>query len=250
MAINRNMERKRPDRPVRRLLVMLTIAVALVSVALGCSTEARYKIKTVIFTGVPPLYEEQTGDEAAPAEEIQSATDAQIARQQQHRDALVSRYWQHGPFAAGECGRCHSLGQSKSFLGDTSPANPAAYTTNSVSASSRLLLPKQKLCINCHSQHGAANLADRGLKQHLPAAAGMCTGCHNPHQSLRRYMLLKADNAELCGGCHNPATLTTVHLANPEQDCVECHNAHVGVTSKLLNSDGAELPLLYGDRND
>ena len=250
MAINRNMERKRPDRPVRRLLVMLTIAVALISVALGCSTEARYKIKTVIFTGVPPLYEEQTGDEAAPAEEIQSATDAQIARQQQHRDALVSRYWQHGPFAAGECGRCHSLGQSTSFLGNTGQSNPAAYTPSSVSASSRLTLPKQKLCINCHTQHGAAYIGERELKQHLPAAAGLCTGCHNPHQSLRRYMLLKADNVELCGSCHNLATLTPVHSANPQQDCVECHNAHVGVTSKLLNSDGAELPLLYGDRNE
>jgi predicted CXXCH cytochrome family protein len=63
-------------------------------------------------------------------------------------------------------------------------------------------------------------------------------------------MLLKADNAELCGGCHNPATLTAVHQTNPGQDCVECHNAHVGVTSKLLNSDGAELALLYGDWNE
>jgi predicted CXXCH cytochrome family protein len=59
-------------------------------------------------------------------------------------------------------------------------------------------------------------------------------------------MLLRTDNRELCGDCHNPATLTQIHAVNAEQDCIGCHNAHVGVTSKLLRSDAQELTLLYG----
>ncbi len=239
-----------PDRPVRRLLLMLTLAVAIIGVVVGCSTEARHKIKTVVFTGVPPLQEEQATDGTEQAQEPQTAATEQMARQQQHREALVSPYWQHGPFAAGECGRCHSLGQSKSFLGNRDTTNEAPPAGTTESASSRLTMPPQQLCITCHTQHGATFARDRGLQQHLPVAAGLCTGCHDPHQSLRQYMLLGADNLELCSGCHNPVTLSPVHTEKPKQDCIDCHNAHVGVTSKLLGSDARELTLLYGGGND
>lgn len=235
-----------PESVNRRLLVMFALAVALAFVVGGCSTEARYRIKTVIFTGVPPLHGEQAAEEGGQPDPLQAAKAEQMARQQQHRDALISKYWQHGPFAAGECGRCHSLGQSKSFLGNRDATSQKPSSVNPVSASSRLTLPPAQLCVNCHSEHGVTFARDSRLQQHLPAAAGACTGCHSPHQSLRRYMLLKTDNRALCGGCHKPMTLTPVHAANPEQDCINCHNAHVGVTSKLLRSDGQELTLLYG----
>lgn len=229
-----------------RLLVMFTLGVALAGVVVGCSTEARYRIKTVVFTGVPPLHGEKPTDEGGPPDPQQTANAEQMARQQQHREASISRYWQHGPFAAGECGRCHSLDQSRSFRGNRDATSQEPSSANPVSASSRLTLPTPQLCISCHTQHGVAFARDSGLQQHLPAAAGACTACHSPHQSLRRYMLLRTDNRELCGSCHNPMTLTQVHAVNPEQDCIGCHNAHVGVTSKLLRSDAQELTLLYG----
>jgi len=236
-------------RAVRWLLVMLTLAVASVGAVVGCSTEARYKIKTVIFTGVPPL--DETATDTVSQEQVpQSPVDEQLARQQRHREALVSQYWQHGPFAAGECGRCHSLGQSKSFLGNRDATNQAPTSTTAVSASSRLTMPTQELCVSCHTQHGAEFARDRGLQQHLPVAAGLCTGCHNPHQSLRQYMLLMADNIALCSGCHDPTALSAVHAESPQRDCIECHNAHVGMTRKLLGSDAGELALLYGGGND
>ena len=248
MAQRRDSFIRMPGWHTRRLLVMLALAVISAAVVVGCSTEARYKIKTIVFTGVPPLHEEQNKEGEAPADPQQTARAEQQVRQQQHRDALVSRYWQHGPFAAGECDRCHSLGQSTSFLGNRNATNepPPAAT---VSAASRLSLPPSQLCVTCHTQHAAAFVLELGLEHHQPAADGACTGCHNPHQSLRQYMLHKADNAELCGGCHSPSTLTHTHTAVQEQDCIGCHNAHVGVTSKLLNSDARELTLLYSDGN-
>lgn len=231
-----------PGCTMRRLLVVFTLAFALV----GCSTEARYRIKTVIFTGVPPPQGESSTDEGATAEAQPTADAEQMARQQRHREATINRYWQHGPYAAGECGRCHSLVQSKSFLGNRDATSQGPASASPVSASSRLALPPSQLCVSCHTQHGADFARGSGLKQHLPAAAGACTTCHNPHQSLRRFMLLKADNRELCGGCHSSTTLTQIHDANAEQDCISCHNAHVGVTSKQLRSDAEELSLLYG----
>ena len=244
MTRRRDRRMTNPEWVTRRLLVMFTLALACVVV--GCSTEARYRIKTIVFTGVPPLHGEQPKDGGAPPEPQQTANAEQMARQQQHREASISRYWQHGPYAAGECGRCHNLGQSKSFLGHRDAQSQGPSSANSVSATSRLTLPLSQLCVTCHTQHGVAFARDSDLQQHLPAATGACTACHSPHQSLRRYMLLWTDNRELCGGCHNPMTLTQVHAVNPEQDCIGCHNAHVGVTSKLLRSDAQELTLLYG----
>ncbi len=238
-----------PEQVPCRLFVILLLAALSAAVVVGCSTEARYRVKTIIFTGVPPLHEAQATDEAERTQATRTANAEQIARQQEHRDSLRTRYWQHGPFAAGECERCHSLGQSKSFLGNRATINVAPLAVTTVSASSRLVFPPEQLCVSCHSQHDASSVRDLGLQQHPPAAAGMCTGCHSPHQSLRRYMLLGANNHELCSGCHEPETLSPVHAENPGQDCIACHNAHVGVTSKLLSSDARDLTLLYGVGN-
>jgi predicted CXXCH cytochrome family protein len=242
----RDRQSKLPQRSVRQLLVALILCIAITSIVVGCSAATRHRIKTIVFTGVPPLHGEATAEQTDQDEIPLSAADAQMARQQQYREALVSRYWQHGPFAAGECQRCHSLGQSTSFLGNRDTISNAPSPVSSVSAPSRLLMPPKKLCVSCHTQHGSAFARDHDLEQHRPSATGKCTGCHSPHQSLRRYMLLRADNRELCGSCHDLATLTPVHSEDSKQDCISCHNAHVGSKSNLLRSDAQELKLLYG----
>jgi predicted CXXCH cytochrome family protein len=237
-------------RAGRRMLVILVIATSIAGVVIGCSTDTRYRIKTIIFTGVPPLHEEGTPNEAVAVDPREAARAEQLARQERHSEALISKYWQHGPFAANECWRCHNLSQSKSFLGTREPAIETAGPMRSVTGPSRLLMQPHELCATCHTQHGARYVRNRGLQQHRPAEVGTCTDCHHPHQSLRQYMLLKTDNRELCGGCHELMDLSPVHTEVPEQDCIACHNAHVGVTSKLLSSDAEDLALLYGGDNE
>jgi predicted CXXCH cytochrome family protein len=231
-----------------RSITMFVLGFVLAGGAIGCSTEARYKIKTIVFTGVPPLHEEQQQEIEPDLAQAEKAE--QMARQEQFRAALISPYWQHGPYAAGECERCHNLRQSKSFLGSRTAADQQPPSAASTSAPSRLIMPPQQLCITCHAQHGVAYARSQGLKQHLPVSAGLCTGCHNPHQSLRQYMLLGADNRELCTRCHGANRLSESHTADPAKDCIDCHNAHVGLTSSLLRSDAAELKLLYDGRAD
>ena len=250
MTQRRDRQTTTPVCILLRLLVMLALVVTSVALVVGCSTESRYRIKTIIFTGVPPLHGEASEDATATQDPRQAAQAEQMARQQQHREALITKYWQHGPFAAGECERCHNLGQSKSFLGNQDTTTLAPGPVAQVSASSRLLLPRQRLCATCHTHHGTEFVQGLGLQHHLPAATGECTACHSPHQSLRQYMLRKSDNHELCSSCHQPATLSPVHMDSPERDCIDCHNAHVGVSRSLLRSDTSELGLLYGGGSD
>jgi len=250
MTQRRDKQIETPVCILLRLLIMFAFVVTSVVQVVGCSTETRYRIKTIVFTGVPPQVGEESEDTTVTQDPRQVAKAEQMARQQQHRDALVSKYWQHGPFAAGECGRCHNLNQSKSFLRSQDTVAQAPAPLVQVSAPSRLLLPPQQICATCHKQHGAEFVQGLGLKHHLPAANGQCTGCHSPHQSLRRYMLRKSDNHELCSSCHKPASLSPIHMDHPERDCIDCHNAHVGVTSNLLRSDANELGLLYDGGND
>jgi predicted CXXCH cytochrome family protein len=250
MTRHRDTKLKMLARAGRRMLVMLALSMGIVVVVAGCSIEARYRIKTIIFTGVPPLNSEEGAGEAKGVDPQEAARIEQQARQEQYREALVSKFWQHGPFAANECERCHNLTQSKSFLGTREPATAAPGTVVSASGPSRLLMQPNELCGSCHTQHGAKYVRNRGLQQHRPAAAGRCLKCHHPHQSLRQYMLLGADNQELCSRCHELTALSQVHAEVPGQDCIACHNAHAGVTSKLLKSDAEELTLLYGGASD
>jgi predicted CXXCH cytochrome family protein len=133
-------------------------------------------------------------------------------------------FWLHGPYAAGECSSCHDL-----------------------SSPDTLTLPVQALCVHCHAEHGAEAAQARGLRLHEPALEGRCTACHHPHLAPRRYMLLAADNQALCARCHDRAALLAdpAHMEAPGEDCLACHNAHVGTTPALLTSDFDEVRRLY-----
>lgn len=84
------------------------------------------------------------------------------------------------------------------------------------------------LCNNCHPKE------DNIKNLHLPFKNGMCTGCHNPHESNER-SLLKQPPAILCTGCH-PDLLTGKLLHGPaSSDCLFCHKAHSSENPKILS---------------
>ena len=224
-----------------RLLAFLLVFVAVLNAGGGCSAETRYKIKTVVFTGVPPLDGESEDGQPALSEDEQRAAE-QATRQAQHRQALRTTFWVHGPYGAGECDRCHNLTQSTTFQGDAAAIGGDPITSGSAVFASRLAIPKEQLCIGCHSSHSAAFASEHSLFIHEPSGNGACTTCHHPHQARRRFMLLNSDNRELCAGCHEPAGM---HATDPQADCLDCHNAHMGTTTSLLRDEDDELALLY-----
>ena len=102
------------------------------------------------------------------------------------------------------------------------------------------MAPPEELCLGCHETKSVRAADERDLRLHGPVASGLCIGCHNPHQSNRRFMLLKKNTVELCTQCHNKAGLqerTAAHGSAPDADCLTCHNPHMGRTAMILKAE-------------
>lgn len=86
------------------------------------------------------------------------------------------------------------------------------------------------LCFGCHDQSKF-----KGKSVHSPVAGGMCTSCHNPHQT-ETGKLLMSDQPDLCYNCHDKSLFTkkNVHAA-VAMGCTSCHNPHVSENAKLLS---------------
>lgn len=224
-----------------RLGALALMAIVVLSVVAGCSTTTRHKILTAIFTGVPPLEDRSTETSSADEQVIADTTSwPKVAR--------MPTFWVHGPFGARQCERCHNLSQSTNFRDDPDQATRDPLTSGSIAFASRLAMPKNELCISCHSSHSASSAKERSLQVHAPVFDGNCTVCHHPHQTQRRFMLLASDNRAVCTRCHDPTEdkVMATHVNESRVDCIECHNAHIGTTPTFLKDKDDEIALLYG----
>lgn len=119
----------------------------------------------------------------------------------------------HGPYMQKKCDICH---ESENY---------------SLSLASRLRLPKDLICTQCHDPE----MMFKGAYRHGPANAGHCFKCHSPHRSKLPRLLL-ASGYDLCGRCHTEATVKGMdqHRAENGDDCYSCHNPHAADNPKLL----------------
>jgi predicted CXXCH cytochrome family protein len=74
----------------------------------------------------------------------------------------------HGPFEQGACDACHARADQK----DPGPATVSKET-----------------CLACHDEFGGKAPVRIGKGKNHPVK-GECTGCHNPHNSKKRKLLL------------------------------------------------------------
>lgn len=74
----------------------------------------------------------------------------------------------HGPFEQGACDACHARA-------DQRDPGPAAVT--------------KETCLACHDEFGGKAPVRIGKGKNHPVK-GECTGCHNPHNSTKRKLLL------------------------------------------------------------
>lgn len=113
------------------------------------------------------------------------------------------------------CETCHKAAEGKSHPGDK--------------GSMKLTQDVPGLCFGCHDQSKF-----KGKSVHSPVAGGMCTSCHNPHQSETAKLLL-SDQPDLCYNCHDKKEFTkkNVHAA-VMMGCTSCHSAHAADNPKLL----------------
>ena len=70
---------------------------------------------------------------------------------------------------------------------------------------------------------------------HAPVKDGKCTGCHNPHGSANKKMLVAA-GSKLCEKCHasSPEFRGKVTHAALDDGCATCHRPHASENQRLL----------------
>jgi len=91
------------------------------------------------------------------------------------------------------------------------------------------------LCYTCHSPFGSKK------NVHPPVKDGMCTSCHNPHDS-DEPKLLAQPAKDLCLSCHpDKVNFKFVHGPASTGDCTTCHNPHESDNKSLVLKDSPEL---------
>ena len=122
----------------------------------------------------------------------------------------------HAAIALG-CSSCHKTVEGKSH---PAQKNSIILTQN---------MPG--LCYSCHDESKF-----KGKSVHQPVSGGMCTGCHDAHQSNFPKLLMKKA-PDLCYNCHKEANFkgTSGHTAIGM--CTGCHNPHSSNSDKILNGD-------------
>lgn len=109
---------------------------------------------------------------------------------------------EHGPYGAKLCHTCHESTASNTYV-----------------------VPRDELCAQCHT-------FEPKRFQHDPLDD--CLGCHDPHSSAYRYLLVAAPN-QVCTDCHDPATLPedSSHT-DASKLCTDCHDPHQSDREDLL----------------
>lgn len=94
-----------------------------------------------------------------------------------------------------------------------------------------------ELCELCHRDMAAKEFS------HVPVAEGLCTFCHDPHQSENPNQLLMPATAELCFSCHDdePFRGDTVHGPVAEGACLKCHDPHTSEHYSQLRTEAPDL---------
>jgi predicted CXXCH cytochrome family protein len=176
---------------VKTLILIFTFFICLIPLS-GCSPSTRYKVLSFFFDGVPD------------PDMIEGAVSMDWKKRGREGKGERQRVGEHGPFAAKMCDGCHKRG------------------------SNELILPIEKLCLNCH------NLQIEKRLIHGPVIAGGCRICHEPHGSGQPYLLV-SESERFCFYCHNERSVlkNPVH-EGPEIKCTDCHDAHASDNEYLL----------------
>lgn len=84
-----------------------------------------------------------------------------------------------------------------------------------------------RLCFRCHTSldlSARAELKDAWV--HGPFQAGVCLGCHDPHQSENPRLLVAYPWSALCSRCHPGFHGGKEESAHPGAECRSCHSPH------------------------
>jgi predicted CXXCH cytochrome family protein len=144
------------------------------------------------------------------------------------QEKLLTGTFKHVPFVEGECNACHKRARGTKI---------------------RLRGLGATLCYACHSDT-ETEFAQKSI--HTPIKKGDCSGCHDPHMSNNKAMLIEKDN-KLCLTCHEKiANLLKSKNVHPpaEESCLECHLPHASKNAFQLKEEVVKLCLECHDAED
>jgi predicted CXXCH cytochrome family protein len=109
----------------------------------------------------------------------------------------------------------------------------------------KIWLEGGELCAQCHGVK-----ADKKFK-HEPVAVGLCTFCHDPHQSDNPRQLKFPPDSRLCFNCHekNKFEGKVVHGPVTEGQCLDCHDPHTSDHDFQLKAALPDLCFGCHDKN-
>lgn len=211
-----------------RVLTGLFLLSFLILFTSGCDKYTRHKVLTFFFTGVPHPDEEKKVPGVPIVKKIKGKPVPEVA------------FFAHGPHAAKQCYHCHNMPTTFGFRKTGEKKKTGGIPSLGGQNPGLLVTPPEDLCIECHTSKSAQSAHSKDLWSHGPVANGKCIVCHDPHQNVNIYMLLKKPE-EICIQCHSKGYVIKTAIHKDLGDCLSCHNAHFGKDRLLLKKDYKEV---------
>lgn len=143
----------------------------------------------------------------------------------------------HYPYRSHNCEGCHDTvgavarGAEESGYREhvSELASQGAYglvPTAEERAASLLRYRVDKLCFQCHRDMDPDSPGNKGRWLHGPFQAGVCMGCHSPHESDNPGLLVAYPVEKLCARCHSDFHGKKGSSLYPSRPCGDCHSPH------------------------
>lgn len=206
------------------MMFFLTVSLS------GCEPKKQHEVLTFFFTGVPPLEETAAVKSDQELQDIRKTTPGQ-------KTAQVQNLYSHPVWAAGACDPCH--GSTGIFSTPGVQKQPQTVFKTGGGMPGELILPKTKLCTQCHRDKTPLRALTERLWLHNTTAKGDCLACHDPHQSKNKNTLRKPP-VKICLSCHENGTFMATPAHQTGEDCLSCHTPHMGLNKNLLKNEYQE----------
>jgi predicted CXXCH cytochrome family protein len=213
----------------------------------GCSTSTKHKVLTFFFTGVPSLEEmemqkKEQQEKLKKKEDKKKSAVKEIAKlpEPASREKAASpapKIYFHTPYSDGACKKCHRMPEANFTMFRLN--TPTSKFSKGGGMPGVLIAPRRKLCIQCHESLTLDKASSSGLWLHTTAAEGDCDACHAPHQGDYPNVLIKTPRV-ICHECHLGEENMNIPDHRNADECLDCHNPHLGKNRLMLKKDYQE----------
>ncbi len=215
---------------MQRLCTLIIATLITTACFVACEQKTKHKVLTFFFTGVPELEEKTPTD------------DPEVLPTKPKKKMPLSSgqvLYSHPLWKKGACGSCHQT-RSTFDIGGVKEKSIRSFSTGG-GMPGLLILPKNKICTQCHKDKIPKRALAENLWLHNTTAKGECLACHDPHQSVYEKELRKSPAVICFLVCHEKGNYLSTLAHQTGEECLSCHNPHMGVNKNLLTKEYKEI---------